>query len=236
MVNVLLDSNKILELGSAPLPVAPYLEKEIFELEKAKVFKKSWLCVAHETDVAAPGDFVTRDIAVLDTSVIIVRTQDGGLNAFHNVCKHRGHRVALEERGNAQGFMCLFHAWTYRLDGSLAGVPDEKSFRMIDKKKLGLSSISVDNWKGFIFINVEPQPRQTLRESMGELASQFDNFPCETWPAAVTMGAKLNCNWKLVVDAFSEAYHAVSLHGRSAPNGFFKCGKSVCSPQWYSTV
>lgn len=220
MVNVLMDKEKVRDLGNAPLPVAPYLEKEVFDLEKAKVFKKSWLCVAHETDVAAPGDYITRDISVLDTSIIIVRANDGGLNAFHNVCKHRGHRVALEERGNARGFKCIFHAWTYGIDGALKGVPDEKNFGTLDKAKLGLSPVSVDSWKGFIFINVDPSPRQTLRESMGELASQFDNFPCEKWPAAATMSAKLNCNWKLVVEAFMEAYHVVSLHGQSAPRVF----------------
>lgn len=224
MSNALIDTSRGDALGDAPLPIEPYISNDIFELEKAKVFKNSWLCVAHETELTNPGDFITKDIAILDTSIIIVRTKDGGLKSFHNVCKHRGHRVALEKSGNARGFRCLFHAWTYSTDGELVGVPDEKNFGELDKSRLGLSPVSVDSWKGFIFINVDTSPAQSLVESMDELATQFENYPCEDWPAAATMSAKLKCNWKLVIEAFMEAYHVVSLHGNSAPRVFSSFG------------
>lgn len=209
------------ELGVAPLPVEPYVSETRFREEKEKIFKKSWLSVAHISDLPKPGDYVTRDIAVLDTSILIVRGKDGGLKAFHNVCRHRGHRVALEKKGNSAGaFTCLFHAWSYGLDGSLRGVPDEKSFPKLEKCTLGLKPVHIDQWKGFIFINVDPNPAQTLRESMGELHDQFENYDCEQWAPIATMKAELNCNWKLVIDAFMESYHVVSLHRNSAPKVF----------------
>ena len=208
------------ELGTGPVSVEPYMSKEIFQLEKEKVFKKSWLSVAHESDLPESGSYITRDIAVLDASIIIVRAKDGTIKAFHNVCKHRGHRVALEKSGKASAFRCLFHAWTYSTDGDLVAVPDEGNFFDQDKSKLGLTPVAVDCWKGFIFINVDPTPRETLSESMGELLNMFEGYPCEEWAPAVTMRAELNCNWKMVQDAFMEAYHVIALHQHSAPLAF----------------
>lgn len=210
------------QLGNEPLPLEPYYSDEIFKLEKEKVFKKSWLSVAHQNDIPNTGDFVTREIPVLDTSVLLVREADGSVKAFHNVCKHRGHRVVLEKSGNAKGgaFKCLFHAWVYSIDGSLRGVPDQGNFANLDKCKLGLTPIAVDSWKGFLFINVDPNHKQTLAESMGELNDQFENYNCEDWVAVSNMRADLDCNWKLVIDAFMEAYHVVALHGQSAPKVF----------------
>lgn len=214
-------SNQYGDLGGAPLPVEPYTSETRFKDEKEKIFKKSWLSVAHISDLPNPGDYITRDIAVLDTSILIVRGKDGGLKAFHNVCQHRGHRVALERKGHSLGaFTCLFHAWSYGLDGSLRGVPDEKSFPRLEKRALGLKPVHVDQWKGFIFINVDANPSQSLKESMGELYDQFENYDCEKWAPIAEMKAELNSNWKLVIDAFMESYHVVSLHRNSAPKVF----------------
>ena len=208
------------ELGTGPVSIEPYISEEIFELEKEKVFKKSWLSVAHESDLPEPGSFITRDIAVLDTSIIIVRVKDGTIKAFHNVCKHRGHRVALEKCGKTSAFRCLFHAWTYSIDGDLVAVPDEKNFFDLDKSHLGLEPVAVDTWEKFIFINVDPSPKETLDESMGELFDQFDGYDSEGWVPATTMRIEQNCNWKLIMDAFQEAYHVIALHENSAPQAF----------------
>src|SRR5436305_5178921 len=103
------------------IPAIVYSDAEIFELEKRRVFGRAWMFLAHESEIPDPGDYVVRRI--VDDSFIVVRDEGGEIRVLFNMCVHRGMQVCRAELGNASHFRCPYHAWTYRNDGRLAGLP-----------------------------------------------------------------------------------------------------------------
>ena len=111
-------------MSRQPLPASSYIDPSVFEVDKEKIFYRTWQCVCHVSEVAAPGDYVT--YTVVDEEILVVRGQDRELRAFFNVCRHRGHPVA-EGRGCRQTLVCGYHGWTYELDGRLKAAPQANS-------------------------------------------------------------------------------------------------------------
>jgi phenylpropionate dioxygenase-like ring-hydroxylating dioxygenase large terminal subunit len=207
------------ELGTGPVPIEPYVSPEFFELERNRVFRRTWLCLGREERLPNPGDFFVKDLTIARTSIIVVRGEDGRIRAFHNACSHRSNKVEWQAKGCASTFTCPFHGWCYGLDGNLLAIPDEKNFFNLDRSGLGLTPIALDVWQGFIFINLSPE--QSLREYLGEWADALEGYPfaangatCYEW------STELRCNWKLLRDAFKEAYHVASLHRRSVRDSY----------------
>ena len=213
--------DKYPELGTAPLPAEVFTSPEQFALEREHIFRKVWLNVCRVEQVAKPGDYFVRDIGVCNTSVIIVRGRDGQLRAFHNICSHRGNKVVWDHQGSCQTFSCKFHGWAYGLDGSLKFVPDEENFFDLNKDCLGLTPVHVDVWEGFVFVNVDPNPEETLQEYLGDLATGLAGYPfAENSATAFSWRTVVNTNWKVIKDAFQEVYHIGFLHKRSIPDSF----------------
>jgi phenylpropionate dioxygenase-like ring-hydroxylating dioxygenase large terminal subunit len=163
-------AEKFPELGTGPLSIESMVSPEYFELEREKIFKKTWLNVGRVEDIPNLGDYMVQSIAILQTSVIIVRGQDDQVRAFNNVCRHRGNEVA-QGCGNAKGFACGFHGWTYDTEGELAFVPDEGQFFDLDKQQMGLTALHCEAWCGFIFINAATGAVQPLVDYLGKWAS-----------------------------------------------------------------
>ena len=104
------------------MPARAYVDPSWFALEMDRVFARMWLAAGRVNELDHPGAFVRRDVA--GASVLIVRAGDGSIRAHHNVCRHRGTRLCVEERGTFQGsIQCPYHAWTYGLDGRLLAQP-----------------------------------------------------------------------------------------------------------------
>jgi len=207
-------SAQFTDLGTGPLSVESMVSPEYFELEREKIFKKAWLNVGRVEDVPKPGDYMVQEIAILQTNVIIVRGADDRIRAFHNVCRHRGNEVA-EGCGNTKGFSCGFHGWTYDTLGQLVYVPDEGQFFDLDKSKTGLAPLSCDVWRGFIFINADPDPEKSLVDYLGKMGEQLQDFPFEQMVPMHRLEADVAVNWKVFVDAFHESYHAAFVHKMS---------------------
>ena len=208
-------------LGREPIRAEVFTSEEQFELERERIFKKVWLNVGRIEQIPNPGDYFVKDLAMCQTSIVIVRGKDGTIRAFHNMCSHRGNKIAWDQHGTCQMFTCKFHGWSYALDGTLKFVPDEESFLNLQKDKLGMTPVACDVWQGFIFINVDPHPQESLRDYLGGLGRGLDGYPfddisatCRSWTTEV------KANWKVVKDAFQEAYHLGFLHRRSAPDSF----------------
>src|SRR6266446_8845874 len=107
--------------GARTLPQKYFVSPEVFEEEQEKIFARQWVLVAHQSQVAKPGEFFVPDVA--GESLIVVRDRNGEVRGFYNVCRHRGTRLCEEQSGHASAIQCPYHAWTYGLDGRLIGSP-----------------------------------------------------------------------------------------------------------------
>lgn len=202
-------------LGTGPVPEWPYRSKEFFELERDRVFRRSWLVAGRVEQIPNAGDYFLRDVAVCNVSAILVRGRDGAIRAFHNVCSHRGSQVVSSKRGTAPAFMCNYHNWTYGLDGNLIGIPDERFFD-VDKSKCGLTPITIDFWAGWIFLNLERKPSISLKAFLGTFADYLADLPYPfVSDTNVVFETDVKCNWKVGMDAFSESYHIPALHNKT---------------------
>src|SRR6187401_2184646 len=113
------------ELGRGPISLHDSVCPHFYAQEREHVFKKNWLYVARVEELPKPGSYLTRELAVLETSVLLVRGKDDVVRAFHNMCPHRGNKMVWQDdpfretRGSAPVLYCRFHGWRYALDGSL---------------------------------------------------------------------------------------------------------------------
>lgn len=133
-----------------------YRDPEIFEQEMAHLFERSWVYVAHTSEVAQPGDYRTGRIG--RQPIIITRAKDGSIHVLLNVCRHRANAVCREERGNSFNFRCPYHAWTFTNTGSLIGVADRPRFPDgFDAHQLDLlPAARVGVYRGLIFASLSP--------------------------------------------------------------------------------
>src|SRR5277367_1690016 len=208
-------ARKYPELGTGPVPIEPCVSPEYFELERERIFKRVWLNVGRVEEVANPGDYYVKDLAVWGTSILVMRGRDGHVRAFHNMCSHRGNKLAWDSRGNCRAITCKFHGWSYDTAGRLTGVPDEKNFFEFKRADNGLTPVATDVWEGFIFIHLDPNPKETLREYLGEVADQLEGYPFDQLTTRFTYQADERVNWKVLLDAQQEAYHLPVLHRRT---------------------
>jgi len=204
------------ELGTGPIPVDFFLSQEIYEREAKEVFGKYWLIVGRTEQVENPGDYFVAEVEVRKTSIIVVKGKDGKVRAFHNICRHRGNKIA-SGAGNCKFFTCLNHGWAFTTDGKLASAPDFSQFHDLDKSKLGLVEISCEVWNSFIFVNFDANPERTLLEQLGGFAEQYADYPFEDMMCGGQWSSNLRCNWKVFQDIFQEAYHVSTVHAGTFP-------------------
>lgn len=198
------------DLGVGPVSVEPYISQEFFEKERELVFKKAWLGVARAEEMPNPGDYKVIDLASIQASVIIIRGRDNVLRAFHNACPHRCNKIMQEGCGkDKRAIMCNFHGWTFDLTGKLVDCPAQELFIDFDPSEHGLVPIALDVWEGFVFVSREPD--RTLTEWLGEIGPRYGGY-FDRFKLAGHFSTTLNANWKIIVDANNEAYHAPTLH------------------------
>jgi phenylpropionate dioxygenase-like ring-hydroxylating dioxygenase large terminal subunit len=127
-----------------------YYDPNLFEAELDRIFYKTWIWVAHESELPNPGDFVTTTIG--RQPVIVVRDKSGAVNVLQNRCRHRGATVCEAPKGNAKGFTCPYHSWSYALDGTLRALPYGDGYEGVcDKGDLPLKKLRVGVYHGLVF-------------------------------------------------------------------------------------
>ena len=159
-------------LGSDPIPASRYTSVEFEKLEKEKMWPNIWQFAAREEDLLEPGDYVVFDNA--DRTFLIVRQDDGGVRAFHNVCLHRGRKLRTED-GCADKFQCPFHGYTWNKDGSLNEIPNRWDFGHLTDEKMKLPEAEVGRWGGYIFIKENPGG-PSLEEFLAPLPEHFKRW------------------------------------------------------------
>ncbi len=208
------------ELGTDPIPIASCLSQWNFERERERIFRRVWLNVGREEEIPRQGDYFVRELEVTRSSILVVRGRDDVVRAFHNMCSHRGNKVVRNCAGKVGGFVCGFHGWKYDLTGSLVHVPDEPQFFDFKRTEHGLAPVATSVWEGFIFINLEPQPAETLDDFLGELGAGLKGYPFSKMSLMGTYRAEVRANWKITLDSFQEGYHVAFLHKRSAGRAY----------------
>jgi phenylpropionate dioxygenase-like ring-hydroxylating dioxygenase large terminal subunit len=212
-------------LGDAPISTTPCISETVYQQEVDKIFKKVWLCVARVEELPTAGNYKLKRLDFASTSALIIRGRDGIIRAFHNTCSHRGNTVVVPEgdwdnHGRKQAFTCRFHAWTYSDQGELVGLQDPQGMApCFDRAQNGLTAIACEIWEGFVFINLDPHPAP-LAEFLGDMGHHFAGYPYHALTHNFTYHTLLNCNWKVGVDAFAEAYHVTTIHAGSFPGTF----------------
>jgi choline monooxygenase len=208
--------------GDPAVPVAPeraplgpalepnlYLEPEIVRLEQRAIFERTWQLAGHIGDLAAPGSYLTTDVG--DQPVLVVRDHDDEIRAFRNVCRHRGSRLLSGSGACGKAIRCLYHGWTYRLDGALIGVPEGRDIPDLDKSRLGLHRVRAEVFCGLVFVNLDPGAAP-LGERLGGLAGRLAPYRLAELERFGRGGATQPANWKVVVENYIEGYHIPIAH------------------------
>ena len=184
-----------------------YTDPAIYELELDRIIYRYWIFAGHVSQFAEPGDF--RVLKVAGESAIIVRSKDGGLNGFANVCRHRGSLVCLEESGNTDKFACPYHGWMYDLDGKLFAARDMPE--NFDKESHSLKPVSVEVVHGLVFVCFTDEPL-SLESCRRDLAEPMAMFDFENLKVAAQKTYDIPANWKLSIENYQECYHCATAH------------------------
>ncbi len=192
------------------IPASWYTDERIAQLERERVFGRTWQFVAHADQLNSAGQFVTATLA--GEPLLLVRGSDNQLRAFFNVCRHHAAAVATDAQGTASIFRCPYHGWSYGLDGSLKGAPEFDGVCGFDRSRNGLVPIRVGNWEQLVFVNLDPDAKP-LAEFLGGLAPRIAPLSLGSLHFFERRTYTLNCNWKVFVDNYLDGgYHVPHLH------------------------
>ena len=188
-----------------------YDSEEVFELEKERLFMKEWVCTIREEQIENPGDYVA--MRAMGEPFIVCRDNDGNINAFANVCAHRGVEVASGE-GNLKEFSCPYHGWLYDLEGKLIGAPYMKEAEGFDPTNCRLKPLQVNTWERWVFISFNPdaEPFDKFVEHFDQEFGWLQMRDCRLGDRATL---EVNCNWKFVNENLMDVYHFQTLHADS---------------------
>ncbi len=159
-------------------------------------------------EIPAKGNFLTLQIG--KNPVLVIRGAEGQVHAFHNVCRHRGSRLCVSEKGKVAKLVCPYHQWTYELDGRLlfAGTEMGADF---DMKEYGLKPIQVKTAGGYIFISLAENP-PAIDDFLATLEHYMEPYDMENAKVAVQTTIREAANWKLVIENNRECYHCNGSH------------------------
>jgi carnitine monooxygenase subunit len=194
------------------LPAWTYHSQALLELERSEIFLTHWQIAGHISDVAHPGQYLTFDLA--DERAVIIRGDDGIVRAFHNLCRHRGSRVAVGDKGRCKNaIVCPFHGWVYNLDGTLRGPARPASYPAMDKSQFSLRPVELEIWQGLMFVRFKPGPQGTVAQYLAPFEAEIGPYKLEDMVTTETVwSSELPVNWKSIRDVDNEGYHVALAH------------------------
>src|ERR1700684_67007 len=196
-----------------------YTDPSILELEKKRIFHRTWQLVAtldqgcgevngSKRTIRDPESFFTADLA--GEPIVITRDKLGVLRAFSNVCRHRAGPIASGS-GCKNVLRCGYHGWTYTLDGCLIGTPDVEGAEFFDRSTMGMVPLRLETWEQLIFVNLE-QNAEPLSAYLGKIPEQACGFQFDGLQSVERRDYIIDCNWKVYVDNYLEGYHIPIAH------------------------
>jgi nitrite reductase/ring-hydroxylating ferredoxin subunit len=190
-------------------PVANYLDPALSEAEKALVFARVPLPLALSCELVGANSWKAIDVA--GTPVVITRDKQGQVHAMLNVCRHRGAEVCAPGLGRSRTLTCPYHAWSYTMDGSLAGLYGADTFGEVDKGRRGLVQLPCEERLGLVFVCLTPGLEMDLDSWLGGMAEKLAHLRLEETHHFSTRMMP-GPNWKVAVEGYLEGYHFASLH------------------------
>ena len=192
---------------NSPLEQRFYMDPTIFNLDMETFFFNQWIIVGHESRIPEKGNYFLFNIE--NESIIIIRDDNSKVNCFYNVCRHRGSKICLENEGSTKNLVCPYHAWSYKLDGSL------KSARLMDEDfcsdEWSLHKCNSIIFEGLIFINFSNKP-DNFNEFIKPVKPFIELHGLGEAKIAVRRKYPTMGNWKLTLDNFHECYHCQPSH------------------------
>ena len=214
------------------LPARWYADPEIYDAERRRIFSRHWLWIGREAEVAEPGSYLTA--APAGFPLVVRRTGDGTLRAFHNVCRHRASKLLTEPSGHCNTIECPYHGWRYRSDGALDHVPLFGEVADFPQRDLSLFSVAVDVWRGLLFVYLDPDA-PPLIEWLGPIEESVER----TGPARVNFGREVtflvDCNWKTYIDNYQEGYHIPPLQKINPEDRVVAAAGNKCAGVFHET-
>lgn len=191
------------------IPAGRYNAPAFIALESEFLWRRSWLYACHIDELPEPGSYLLWKKT--GAPILIVRGKDDVVRAFYNACRHRGAPVVRNEHGKADGLVCGYHGWTYTLDGKLINLRDRRDFVDLDPACRSLIAVRCERFYNWIFVNEDPAA-QPLLEHVAPFHEHFRQFQPEIFRFVAKEHFDVNCNVKVLMDAFLEVYHLKSIH------------------------
>ena len=181
-----------------------FVDPDILAAERTRIFDKCWLYLGHSSEVAKPGDFVTRQVG--GRGILFARDAKGTLRAMLNTCPHRGAQVCREKHGNAKSFQCFYHGWVFGLDGRLRSQPGEASYAP-DFKERSTSNMQqlarFEGYRDFNFVCFDNNA-ESLDSYLGPVKQYLDVIADQAESSMTIVGGtqdySMRANWKLLTE------------------------------------
>lgn len=199
-------------------PASHYADADWHAQERA-LLRRYPVIVGHSSKLKAPGDYFTHDAT--GVPILVVRQDDGSVRAMLNICMHRGARICAKEEGTKRTFVCPYHAWSYRLDGSLRNIPRPEGFPNTDPAQHGLQPLPIEERHGFIWVVPTPGAAIDVAAHLGPLDAELASYDAQALVMEREAWMPADMNWKFVLDGFLEVYHFATLHAKSIAPYFY---------------
>ena len=191
------------------LPARAFVDPAVFAWEQEAWFGRDWLCVGRASDAAVAGEYFLAEAA--GERLIVLRGQDGGLRAFHNVCRHRGATILEAEAGRVPRLQCSYHAWVYDLEGRLSRAPHTERLQGFELDAEGLVPARCGIWQGFVFVSLDPDG-SALDQALGDLPGHVGHLDLAGLRRARRIDYTVAADWKAVAENYSECLHCPGVH------------------------
>lgn len=193
------------------VPAADY-SHDFHKLEMERLWPRTWQAACREEEIPEAGDYVNYEIGT--ESILVIRNRSGAINAFYNVCPHRGRRLRDDERGSLRTIYCGYHAWSFDLDGKVEAIPTRQDWDgcpAISDDDLSLKRVKCATWAGWVWINMDPDC-VPLEEYLGPMIDRLGIWEWEECRIRSYQTLIFPINWKVAIEAFVEPYHVVATH------------------------
>ena len=209
-MNSFFKTEETLIKGSKTLSQKYYVNDSVFRAEMKNIFLNGWICAGRIQDIPNKGDYKLLELG--NESIIILKNDKNEINAFHNVCRHRGTKICIKNSGNfSKTIQCPYHGWTYDLKGKLHAAPNMDAVKDFSIDEYYLHKVQLAEWEGFLFINLS-ESFSDFSLAFSSLMNLFNEWEMKNLLTMESKTYNVNCNWKLIVQNYSECYHCPLIH------------------------